>query len=150
MKKIIIFNHVILSQRRRISFMRCFISFSMTLCVIFTCCCLYSEEIKISDTDIALMKLEKSIADIQNSIAGIKETVKSSVDASTVLTERIKELAEHLKTHRKDKHSRRGLLKMVAKRKSLLDYLANKFSSRYEKTVKKLGLKSKKSHVSET
>jgi len=74
--------------------MRCFISFSMTLCVIFTCCCLYSEEIKISDTDIALMKLEKSIADIQNSIAGIKETVKSSVDASTVLTERITKLEE--------------------------------------------------------
>lgn len=67
-----------------------------------------------------------------------------------VLTERIKELTEHLKTHRKDKHSRRGLLKMVAKRKSLLDYLANKTSNRYEKAVKKLGLKSKKSHVSET
>lgn len=78
-----------------------------------------------------------------------KDTGSSEVQIG-VLTERIKQLTEHLKTHRQDKHSRRGLLKMVAKRKSLLDYLANKFSDRYEKTVKKLGLKSKKNHVSET
>lgn len=77
-----------------------------------------------------------------------KDTGSAEVQIG-VLTERIKELAEHLKTHRQDKHSRRGLLKMVSKRKSLLDYLANKFSDRYEKIVKKLGLKSKKNHVSE-
>lgn len=56
--------------------------------------CLYSQEIKISDTDIALMKLEESIADIQNSIAGIKETVKSSADNSGILTGKITKLEE--------------------------------------------------------
>ncbi len=60
-----------------------------------------------------------------------------------VLTEEIKRLSDHLKTHRKDNHSRRGLLQMVSKRKSLLDYLARKDLKRYNVLTKKLGLKSK-------
>ncbi len=58
-----------------------------------------------------------------------------------LLTKQINELTAHLKKHRKDNHSRRGLLKMVGKRKKLLDYLAKKDSKKYSAVVKKLGLK---------
>ena len=57
-----------------------------------------------------------------------------------LLTERINELTEHLKVHKKDNHSRRGLLKMVGKRRNLLNYLAKKDVNRYRKIVEKLGL----------
>ena len=58
-----------------------------------------------------------------------------------LLTERIKELTEHLKTHKKDNHSRRGLYKMIGTRRSLLDYLAKKDIQRYRDIVAKLGLR---------
>ena len=58
-----------------------------------------------------------------------------------LLTERINELTEHLKVHKKDNHSRRGLLKMVGKRRNLLNYLAKKDVNRYRKIVAKLGLR---------
>ena len=58
-----------------------------------------------------------------------------------LLTERITELTEHLKVHVKDNHSRRGLLKMVGKRRSLLNYLAKKDVERYRLIVEKLGLR---------
>ena len=58
-----------------------------------------------------------------------------------ILTERILDLSEHMKTHKKDLHSRRGLLAMVAKRRKLLDYLKKKNVERYEKLIKKLGLR---------
>ncbi len=58
-----------------------------------------------------------------------------------LLTERINELTEHLKVHKKDNHSRRGLLKMVGKRRNLLNYLAKKDVNRYRKIVEKLGLR---------
>ena len=58
-----------------------------------------------------------------------------------LLTERINELTEHLKVHKKDNHSRRGLLKMVGKRRSLLNYLAKKDLQRYRDIVEKLGLR---------
>lgn len=60
-----------------------------------------------------------------------------------VLTEEIKKLADHLKKNPKDNHSRRGLLKMVSKRKSFLDYLLRKDDKAYEEVTKKLGLKKK-------
>lgn len=60
-----------------------------------------------------------------------------------ILTKQIEELAKHLKTHTKDNHSRRGLLKMVAKRKKLLDYLKKENEKSYKKVTKKLGLKTK-------
>ena len=58
-----------------------------------------------------------------------------------LLTERINELTEHLKVHPKDTHSRRGLLKMVGKRRNLLNYLAKKDVNRYREIVEKLGLR---------
>lgn len=58
-----------------------------------------------------------------------------------LLTERINHLNEHLKTHKKDHHSRRGLLKMVGKRRSLLNYLKAKDIERYREIIKKLGLR---------
>ena len=58
-----------------------------------------------------------------------------------LLTERINELTEHLKVHKKDNHSRRGLLKMVVKRRNLLNYLAKKDINRYREIVAKLGLR---------
>lgn len=58
-----------------------------------------------------------------------------------LLTERINELTEHLKVHAKDNHSRRGLLKMVGKRRNLLNYLAKKDVQRYRDIVEKLGLR---------
>ena len=58
-----------------------------------------------------------------------------------ILTERINELTEHLKVHKKDNHSRRGLLKMVGKRRNLLNYLAKKDVQRYRDIIEKLGLR---------
>ncbi|MCD8048405.1 MAG: 30S ribosomal protein S15 [Clostridia bacterium] len=58
-----------------------------------------------------------------------------------LLTERINHLNEHLKIYKKDHHSRRGLLKMVGKRRALLDYLMKKDIERYRAVVAKLGLR---------
>ena len=58
-----------------------------------------------------------------------------------ILTERITELTEHLKVHKKDNHSRRGLLKMVGKRRNLLNYLAKKDINRYREIAQKLSLR---------
>jgi small subunit ribosomal protein S15 len=58
-----------------------------------------------------------------------------------ILTERINGLTEHLKDHKKDHHSRRGLLKMVGQRRSLLNYLRDKDIERYRSIVEKLGLR---------
>ena len=58
-----------------------------------------------------------------------------------LLTERIRELTEHFKSHPKDNHSRRGLLKMVGKRRNLLNYLAKTDAQRYRDIVEKLGLR---------
>ncbi len=60
---------------------------------------------------------------------------------TALLTAQIKKLAEHLKSHKKDTHSRRGLLGMVAKRRRLLNYLAEKDKKRYQNLIKKLKLK---------
>ena len=58
-----------------------------------------------------------------------------------LLTERINELTEHLKIHKKDNHSRRGLLKKVGQRRNMLNYLAKKDVNRYREVIKKLGLR---------
>ncbi len=58
-----------------------------------------------------------------------------------ILTEKINILNEHLKTHKKDHHSRRGLMKMVGKRRNLLTYLRNKDVQRYRELINKLGLR---------
>jgi small subunit ribosomal protein S15 len=58
-----------------------------------------------------------------------------------ILTERITNLTEHFKTHAKDNHSRRGLLKLVSQRRSLLDYLKKKDESRYKSLIERLGIR---------
>lgn len=58
-----------------------------------------------------------------------------------LLTERINQLTEHLKVHKKDHHSRRGLLKMVGKRRALLNYLKEKDFERYKSVIEKLDLR---------
>ena len=58
-----------------------------------------------------------------------------------ILTARINDLTEHLRVHKHDNHSRRGLLMMVGKRRSLLDYLAKKDINRYREIIAKLGIR---------
>jgi len=58
-----------------------------------------------------------------------------------ILTERIVNLTEHFKAHAKDNHSRRGLLKLVSQRRSLLDYLRKKDQGRYQSLIQRLGIR---------
>ncbi|HUE66204.1 MAG TPA: 30S ribosomal protein S15 [Rhizomicrobium sp.] len=58
-----------------------------------------------------------------------------------ILSERISNLTEHFKTHAKDNHSRRGMIKMVSQRRGLLDYVKAKDAKRYEAIISKLGLR---------
>ena len=58
-----------------------------------------------------------------------------------ILSERISNLTEHFKSHKKDNHSRRGLLKLVSQRRSLLDHLKTSDESRYQALIEKLGLR---------
>ena len=58
-----------------------------------------------------------------------------------ILSERISNLTEHFKTHAKDNHSRRGLIKMVSQRRRLLDYVKSKDAKRYEALIARLGLR---------
>lgn len=69
-----------------------------------------------------------------------KDTGSTEVQVA-LLTENISQLTDHLKTHKKDFHSRRGLLGMVAKRKKFLDYLKETNMRKYNSLIKKLGLK---------
>ena len=73
---------------------------------------------------------------------GSNEIDSGSADVQVaILTERIKNLTEHLKTHKKDFGSRRGLLSMVGQRRNLLKYIKNKNEDRYLNLIKKLGLR---------
>jgi small subunit ribosomal protein S15 len=58
-----------------------------------------------------------------------------------ILSERIANLTEHFKTHAKDNHSRRGMIKLVSQRRGLLDYVKSKDAKRYETIISKLGLR---------
>ena len=77
----------------------------------------------------------------------IKEFARTDGDTGSpevqvaVLTKRITNLTEHFKTHKKDNHSRRGLLKLVATRRKLLDYLRGKDEGRYRVLIAKLGIR---------
>jgi len=71
---------------------------------------------------------------------GDKDTGSPEVQVA-ILSERIRNLTEHLKVHKKDYHSRRGLLMMVGQRRRLLDYLKKKEAKRYEDVIKRLGLR---------
>ncbi len=73
---------------------------------------------------------------------GTKEGDTGSPEVQVaILSERIRNLTGHLQTHKKDVHSRRGLLIMVGQRRSLLDYLRKKDSGRYESLIARLGLR---------
>jgi small subunit ribosomal protein S15 len=73
--------------------------------------------------------------------ARAKEDTGSPEVQIAILTSRIQTLTEHFKTHAKDNHSRRGLLMMVNKRRSLLDYLRKEDAQRYTDLIAKLGLR---------
>ena len=73
---------------------------------------------------------------------GLKEGDTGSPEVQVaILTYRINDLNEHLKVHKKDHHSRRGLLKMVGKRRNLLAYLKSKDIERYRTVIDKLGIR---------
>ena len=71
-----------------------------------------------------------------------KDTGSAEVQIA-ILTDQMKQLVKHLKIHPKDNHSRRGLLKMVSKRKTLLDYLSRKNTKKYKSIISALGIKKK-------
>ncbi len=73
--------------------------------------------------------------------ATVKNDTGSPEVQIALLSERIANLTEHFKTHAKDHHSRRGLLKMVSNRRRLLDYLKGKDSQRYSALIAKLGIR---------
>ena len=80
---------------------------------------------------------EKVISDFR-----LHESDTGSTDVQVaLLTQRINELTEHFKTHTKDHHGRRGLLKMVGQRRRLLDYLKRRDASRYRQLIERLGLR---------
>lgn len=83
--------------------------------------------------------------EVKEKIVGDFKTHKADTGSSQVqialLTQRINELTEHFKVHKKDNHSRRGLLKMVSRRRKLLDYLKRNDINEYHGIIKKLGLR---------
>ena len=94
----------------------------------------------------ALGEIEMSIS-TERKDALIKEFATKDGDTGSpegqvaVLTERINNLTEHFKEHKKDNHSRRGLLKMVSHRRNLLDYVKRKNEERYQSLISRLGLR---------
>jgi small subunit ribosomal protein S15 len=87
-----------------------------------------------------------AVADL-NTAEIVKSNARSASDTGSpevqvaLLTARINELTPHFKTHAKDHHGRRGLLKMVSRRRKLLDYLKGKDADRYTALIQKLGLR---------
>ena len=83
--------------------------------------------------------------EVKETIIGTYKTHEGDTGSPQVqvalLTQRINELTEHFKTHKTDNHSRRGLLKMVSQRRSLLDYLKRRDIEGYHELISKLGLR---------
>ena len=77
---------------------------------------------------------------IKTHARGDHDTGSAEVQVA-ILSERISNLTEHFKTHKKDNHSRRGLLKLVSQRRSLLDHLKTSDAGRYQKLIETLGLR---------
>jgi small subunit ribosomal protein S15 len=86
------------------------------------------------------MTAERKVALVKEFATKTGDTGSPEVQVA-ILTERINYLTEHFKTHKKDNHSRRGLLKMVAARRSLLDYLKSKDDARYQALIKRLEIR---------
>ena len=87
-----------------------------------------------------MLTSRKKATAIKNVQIHPKDTGSPEVQVS-ILSKKITELTDHLKTHKKDNHSRRGLIQMVADRRSHLKYLATSNKKRYDAITKKLGLK---------
>jgi small subunit ribosomal protein S15 len=83
---------------------------------------------------------ERKSALIQEHATSKGDTGSPEVQVA-ILSARISTLTEHFKTHKKDNHSRRGLLKMVSQRRRLLDYLKDRDVARYQALIEKLGLR---------
>ena len=83
---------------------------------------------------------ERKGALIKQNAQGKSDTGSPEVQVA-ILSERITNLTEHFKTHKKDNHSRQGLLKMVSQRRRLLDYLKTRDAKRYQSLIEKLGLR---------
>ncbi|ACA19244.1 ribosomal protein S15 [Methylobacterium sp. 4-46] len=83
---------------------------------------------------------ERKTALIKDYARGGTDTGSPEVQVA-ILTERIANLTGHFKTHTKDNHSRRGLLKLVSQRRSLLDYLKRKDEGRYRTLIERLGIR---------
>jgi small subunit ribosomal protein S15 len=84
--------------------------------------------------------LERKAALIKEYATGDGDTGSPEVQVA-ILSERISNLTEHFKTHAKDNHSRRGLLKLVSQRRRLLDYVKDRDNARYQDLIKRLGLR---------
>jgi small subunit ribosomal protein S15 len=86
-----------------------------------------------------------TVREVKEKIVNDYKTHEGDTGSSQVqialLTQRINELTEHFKTHSKDNHSRRGLLKMVSRRRKLLDYLHKSDADQYHEIIQKLGLR---------
>ena len=87
-----------------------------------------------------MMLKDEKTAVIEANRTHEKDTGSPEVQIA-ILTARINELTEHLRMHKHDNHSRRGLYKMIGKRRKLLDYLANKDVERYRAPIAKLGIR---------
>ena len=87
-----------------------------------------------------MIRKDQKTAIIENNKTHETDTGSPEVQIA-ILTERISQLTEHLKVHKKDNHSRLGMYKMIGKRRSLLDYLAKKDIERYRACIAKLGIR---------
>ena len=87
-----------------------------------------------------MMLKDQKTSIIENNRTHATDTGSPEVQVA-ILTERINQLTEHLKVHKQDNHSRRGLYKMIGKRRSLLEYLQKKDIERYRALIAKLGLR---------
>ena len=83
---------------------------------------------------------ERKTVLIQEYATSTNDTGSPEVQVA-VLTEQISNLTEHFKTHKKDNHSRRGLLKLVSQRRRLLDYVKSKDEARYRGLIERLGIR---------
>ena len=87
-----------------------------------------------------MMRKEEKTLIIENNRLHDTDTGSAEVQVA-ILTKRINELTEHLKEHKNDHHSRRGLMKMIGRRRSMLNYMAKKDINRYRTTIEKLGIR---------
>jgi small subunit ribosomal protein S15 len=91
-------------------------------------------------SEVAPQRKAAKTAVIKASAIKLNDTGSPEVQIA-VLTHRINELTDHFKVHKKDNHSRRGLLKMVSQRRQLLDYVKRKDDKRYQGIIEKLGIR---------